>query len=71
MNTIASDPGLPGGPSEPRPSCSTYFLLQNILRPLAADDCEIVITAENAGAAVKAARDMLRAFGIEPDMREP
>jgi len=23
MNTITSDPGLPGGPSEPRPSYST------------------------------------------------
>ena len=71
MNTITSDPGLPGGPSEPRPSYSTYFLLHNILRPLAADDCEIVINAENAGPAAKAARDMLRAFGIEPDREEP
>ena len=70
MNTITSDPGLPGGPlSHARPTA--HFLLHNILRPLAADDCEIVITAENAGAAVKAARDMLRAFGIEPDMGEP
>jgi hypothetical protein len=66
MNTITSDPGLPRRRSEPRPSYSIHFLLHNILRPLAADDCEIVITAENAGAAVKAARDMLRAFGIEP-----
>jgi hypothetical protein len=71
MNTITSDPGLPGGPSESRPSYSTYFLLHNILRPLAADDCEIVINAENAGPSAKAARDMLRAFGIEPDMGEP
>ena len=26
MNTITSDPRLPGGPSELRPSYSTYFL---------------------------------------------
>ena len=71
MNTITSDPGPPGGPSEPRPSYSTCFLLHNILRPLAADDCEIVITTENAGPAVKAARALLRAFGIEPDIGEP
>ncbi len=71
MNTTTSNPGLPGGPSNPRPSYSTCLRLHNILRPLAADDREIVITAENAGPAVKAARDVLRAFGIEPDMGEP
>jgi hypothetical protein len=71
MNTITSDPGLLGEPSEPRPSYSTYFLLHNILRPLAADDCEIIINAENAGPAVTAVRDLPHAFGIEPDMGEP
>jgi hypothetical protein len=70
MNTIIGDPGLPRVPSKPRPSYSTYLLLHNILRPLAADDCEIVITTENVGPAVKAARDLLRAFSIEPDMEE-
>jgi hypothetical protein len=62
---------MPGEPPEPRPSYSTYLLLHNILRLPAADDCEIVITTENVGPAVKAARDLLRAFGIEPDMGEP
>jgi len=73
MNTITSDPEVPGEPPRPRPSYSAYLLLHNILRLLAADDCEIVVTAENVGSAVKAARDLLRAFGIEPDMgsREP
>ncbi len=42
------------------------MLLHNVLRILAAGDCEIVITTEN----VRAARDLLRAFGIEPDMGE-
>jgi hypothetical protein len=65
MNTITSDPGLPGGPSEPRPSYSTRLLLHNILCPLAADDCEIVITAENARPVVKAAKDMLHAFAVQ------
>jgi hypothetical protein len=41
------------------------------LRPPAAHDREIVITIENVGPAVKAVRDLLRAFGIEPDMGEP
>jgi hypothetical protein len=62
---------MPGEPPEPRPSCGTYLLLHNILLLLAADGCEIVITTENVGPAVKAARDLLRAFGIEPDMGEP
>ena len=48
MNTIIGDPGLPGVPSEPRPSYSTYLLLHNVLRLLAADGCEIVVTTENA-----------------------
>ena len=71
MNTIIGDPGLPRVPSKPRPSYSTYLLLHNVLRPLAADDREIVITTENTGPAVRAAGDRLRAFGIEPDMGEP
>jgi hypothetical protein len=57
-------------PPEPRPSYSTCLLLHNVLRILAADDCEIVITAENVGPAVGEARDLLVAFGIEPDMGE-
>jgi hypothetical protein len=35
-------PGEPLDPPEPRPSYSIYLLLHNILRLLAADDCEIV-----------------------------
>jgi len=31
-------------PPQPRPSCSTCVLLRNVLRILATDDCEIVIT---------------------------
>jgi hypothetical protein len=42
------------------------MLLHNGLRILAADDCEIVITMANVDPAVRAARDLLRAFGIEP-----
>jgi hypothetical protein len=64
-------PGEPPDPPEPRPSYSTYLLLHNTLRPLAADDCEIVTTTENVGPAVTAAHDQLRAFGLEPDMGEP
>ena len=45
--------------------------LHNILRLLAADHCEIVITTENVGSAVRAARDLVLAFGIEPDIGEP
>lgn len=71
MNTITSDPEVPGEPPGPRRSYSTYLLLHNVLRILAADDCEIVITTENVGPAVRAAGDRLRAFGIEPDMGEP
>lgn len=71
MNTITSDPGRPGEPPRPRPAYSTYLLLHNVLRILAADDCEIVITTGNKGPAVRAVKDMLLAFGIEPDMGEP
>jgi hypothetical protein len=35
-------PGEPPDPLEPRPSYSIYLLLHNILRLLAADECEIV-----------------------------
>ena len=59
-------PGEPLDPPEPRSSYSTYLLLHNVLRILAADNCEIVVTTENAGRAVKATRDLLRTFGIEP-----
>jgi hypothetical protein len=64
-------PAEPLDPPEPRSSYSTYLLLHNILRLLAANDCEIVITAaENVGLAVRAARDLLRAFGIEPEPQQ-
>ena len=59
MNTITSDLGQPGDPPAPRPTYSVYLLLHNILRLLAADDCEIVITTDNVGPAVRAARDLL------------
>jgi hypothetical protein len=65
MNTTTSDPEVPGEPPGPRQSYSTC-LFQNIMRLLAADDCEIVITAENVGLTVRAAGDLPRAFGIEP-----
>jgi hypothetical protein len=55
---------------QPCPSCSTYLLLHKILRLLAADACEVIITTENVGTAVRAAGRLLRAF-IEPDMGEP
>jgi hypothetical protein len=47
------------------------MLLRNVLRILAADDCEIVITTANLGPAVRAVRDLLSAFSIEPEMGEP
>jgi hypothetical protein len=64
-------PGEPLDPPEPRPSYSTYLLLHNVPRLLAVDDCEIVITTGNVGPAVRAARDLLVAFGVEADMGEP
>ena len=63
-------PGGPPDPPDPRRSYSTYLLLHSILRLLSAGKYEIVITADNAGPAVQPARDLLRAFGIEPDMGE-
>jgi len=68
MTTIKPDAG---GSPEPKPSQSPYLLLHNVPRILAADDCEIVITTDNVGQAVRAARDLLLAFDIEPDMGEP
>jgi hypothetical protein len=56
-------PGELPEPSEPRLTYSTYLLLHNVLRILAADKCEIVITAGNVGPALQAAWD-LPAFGI-------
>jgi hypothetical protein len=47
------------------------MLLHNVPRILAADPCEVVISTANAGPAVRAARDVLLAFGIEPGMGEP
>ena len=64
-------PAEPLDPPQPRPSYSTCILLHNVLRILAADDWEIVITTANVGSAVRAARDLLLAFGIEPDVGEP
>jgi len=68
MTTITPDAG---GSPESKSSYSPYLLLHNVLRILAADDCEITITTENVGPAVRAAKAMLLAFGIEPDMGEP
>ena len=71
MNTITNDPGLPGGPlSHARPTAPTCCFTTSCARSRLTT-CEIVITAENAGPAVKAARDLLRAFGIEPGHGEP
>ena len=71
MNTITSDPGLPGGPlSHARPTAPTFCFTTSCARSR-------LMTARSSSspprtrAAVKAARDMLRAFGIEPDMGEP
>jgi hypothetical protein len=63
-------PAEPLDPPQLRPSYNKCMLLHNVLKILAADDCEIAITAANVGTAVRAARDLLRAFGIEPDMGE-
>lgn len=59
-------PVEPLGPPEPRPSYSTCMLLHNVLRILPADNCEIVITTEIVSPAVRAAGDLLPAFGVEP-----
>ena len=67
MTALTAEPVAPRNTSR----ATLPYLLHDILRLLAADDCEIVITTENAGPAVKAARDLLRAFGIEPDMEDP
>ena len=51
------------------PSASAYdpdLLLHNILRVLAKDGCEIVITAESSRHGMKAAAELLTAFGVEP-----
>jgi hypothetical protein len=71
MNTTSSDPRGLGEPPQPRTTYSTCMLLHNVLKILAADEYKIVITGENAGQAVKRAKALLRAFGIEPDMGEP
>ena len=63
-------PAEPLDPPQPRPSYSICMLLHSVLRILTADNCEIVITTENVSPAVRADRDLLRAFGIEPDMGE-
>jgi hypothetical protein len=46
------------------------MLLHNVLAILAADDCAIVTTTANVVPAVRAARDLPPAFGIEPGMGE-
>jgi hypothetical protein len=71
MNTITSDPGQPGEPPGLRPAYSAHVLLHNVLRILAAHDCKVVITKANVGPAVRAARDLLPAFSIEPDIGAP
>jgi hypothetical protein len=63
-------PAQPLDLPQPRPSYSICMPLHNVLTILAADNCEIVITTENVGLAVRAAGDLLRAFGIEPGLGE-
>jgi len=63
-------PAEPLDPPQPRPSYSTCMLLHNVLRILAVDDCAIIITTANVSPAARAPRDLLLAFGIEPDMGE-
>jgi hypothetical protein len=46
------------------------MLLHKVLRILAADHCEIVITAANVGPAMRTVLDPLLASGIEPGMGE-
>jgi hypothetical protein len=65
MTTVTPDAG---GSPEPKPSYSPYLLLHNVLRILAADNCEITITTENVGPAMRAAKAMLLPFGIEPTL---
>jgi hypothetical protein len=63
-------PAEPLDPPESHPSCSTCMLLHNVLRILAAGDCEIVIATDNVGPFVNAAKDMLHAFGVQPNPGE-
>jgi hypothetical protein len=52
-----------------RPDASTYdpyLLLHNVMRVLAADGCHPVLRYDADHAASNAARDLLRALGIEP-----
>jgi hypothetical protein len=63
-------PAEPLDPPQPRPSYSINMLPHNVLRILAAGDCEIVIATDNVGPFVKAAKDMLHAFGVQPNPGE-
>ena len=66
MTTLAPDAG---GSPESEPS---YLLLHHTLKLLEAEGCRgVTVTADNVGPAVRAAKAMLLAFGIEPDMGEP
>jgi hypothetical protein len=51
----------------PRQTYSPYLLLHNVMRLLAADGCKPRPCYDEA-AAVQAARGMLKALGIEPDV---
>ena len=56
----------------PRPSYSICMLLHNVRRILAPTTARSsLIATANAGPAVRAARNLLLAFGIEPDIGEP
>jgi hypothetical protein len=59
MKTVTSHPGGLGKPPEPRMTYGTGLLLHDVLRIVAFDVCEIVITTANAGSAVRAPRDLL------------
>ena len=71
MNTKTSDPEVPGEPPEPRPSYSPYLLLHHALKLLEGEGCEgVTVTSGIVGPLVTAAKDMLRAFGVQPDLGE-
>jgi hypothetical protein len=66
MTTVAADTG---DSPEPQPSYSLYLLLHHTLKLLGAEGCKGVdVTSDNVGPLVKAAKDMLSAFGIQPGL---
>ena len=68
MTTITPDAG---GSPEPKPSCSPPLLLHHILNLLEAEGFKrVTIISDNVGPLVKAANEMLRTFGVQPDLGE-